>query len=137
MWAELAPIGRDLRTGGYHRFAWTAAERECRHWFLEHANERGLEIETDGNGNVIAWWRPDPDVKTGGVITGSHLDSVADGGAFDGPLGVVTGLAAIDLLRDRAVRPRRPIGIAVFGDEEGARFGMPCLGSRLMTGAVS
>jgi N-carbamoyl-L-amino-acid hydrolase len=71
------------------------------------------------------------------VITGSHLDSVPDGGAFDGPLGVVTALAAIDVMRDRGIHPRRPIGIAVFSDEEGARFGMPCLGSRLMTGVVT
>lgn len=136
MWAELEPIGRDLRTGGYHRFAWTSADRECRRWFLEHADARGLDLEADGNGNLIGWWRPDPAARTGGVITGSHLDSVPDGGAFDGPLGVVTALAAIDLLRERGVRPKRPIGIAVFSDEEGARFGLPCLGSRLMTGAV-
>ena len=137
MWAELEPIGRDARTGGYHRFAWTSAERECRQWFLEHADQRGLELEADGNGNLIAWWRPDPGVRAGGVITGSHLDSVPDGGAFDGPLGVVTALAAIDVLRDHGFRPQRPIGVAVFSDEEGGRFGLPCLGSRLMTGAVS
>ncbi len=137
MWDELESIGRDVRTGGYHRYAWTAAERECRQWFLQHADERGLEIEADGNGNVIAWWVPQPRGRAGGVITGSHLDSVADGGAFDGPLGVVTALSAIDLMRDRGISPARPIGVAVFSDEEGARFGMPCLGSRLMTGAVT
>ena len=94
-------------------------------------------IEADGNGNLVAWWRPDPQVTTGGVVTGSHLDSVPDGGAFDGPLGVVTALAAIDLLRDRGVQPARPIGVATFREEEGARFGLPCLGSRLMTGVVT
>ncbi|HEX6756711.1 MAG TPA: allantoate amidohydrolase, partial [Mycobacteriales bacterium] len=65
------------------------------------------------------------------------LDSVPDGGAYDGPLGVVSALAAVDLLRERGFRPARPVGIAVFGDEEGARFGVACAGSRLLTGALT
>jgi N-carbamoyl-L-amino-acid hydrolase len=70
------------------------------------------------------------------VVTGSHLDSVLDGGAYDGPLGVVTGLAAVEVLRERGFRPARPIGVSVFVEEEGSRFGLACLGSRLATGAV-
>ncbi|MBC6464463.1 allantoate amidohydrolase, partial [Actinomadura alba] len=65
-----------------------------------------------------------------------HLDSVPGGGAFDGPLGVVSALAAIDRLRERGRTPARPIGVAVFAEEEGARFGIACLGSRLLTGAI-
>jgi beta-ureidopropionase / N-carbamoyl-L-amino-acid hydrolase len=61
---------------------------------------------------------------------------VADGGAFDGPLGVVSALAAVDELRARAYVPRRPIAIVVFAEEEGSRFGLACLGSRLATGAT-
>jgi N-carbamoyl-L-amino-acid hydrolase len=61
---------------------------------------------------------------------------VPGGGAFDGPLGVAGALAAIDLLRARGARPVRPIGVAVFAEEEGARFGVACLGSRLLTGAI-
>ena len=72
----------------------------------------------------------------GGVVTGSHLDSVPGGGAYDGPLGVVTALAAIDLLRERGFEPRRALGIVRFVDEEGARFGVPCSGSRLVTGQL-
>ena len=71
-----------------------------------------------------------------GVVTGSHLDSVLDGGAYDGPLGVVSALAAVDLLRERGFRPARPIGVSVFVEEEGSRFGLACLGSRLATGAT-
>ncbi|WP_246012117.1 allantoate amidohydrolase [Myceligenerans xiligouense] len=70
------------------------------------------------------------------VLTGSHLDSVLDGGAFDGPLGVVSALAAIDVLRDRGVTPRVPLGVGVFVEEEGSRFGLACLGSRLATGQI-
>jgi N-carbamoyl-L-amino-acid hydrolase len=79
-----------------------------------------------------AGWAPGP----GAIVTGSHLDSVPDGGAFDGPLGVVTAFAAIDALRGRGRYPRRPVAVAAFGEEEGARFGVACLGSRLLTGAI-
>jgi N-carbamoyl-L-amino-acid hydrolase len=78
-----------------------------------------------------------PPVVGGAIITGSHLDSVPDGGAFDGPLGVVCAFAAIDLLRERGFVPVRPIGVVAFVEEEGARFGLACLGSRLLTGAVA
>jgi N-carbamoyl-L-amino-acid hydrolase len=91
----------------------------------------------DQFGNLRAWWRRDQGRRDRGVLTGSHLDSVMDGGAFDGPLGVVSALAAIDLLRERGFAPTRPIGVGVFVEEEGSRFGLACLGSRLATGTTS
>lgn len=141
MWETLRPIGR-APGGGYRRFSWTAADRECRDWFTEEARSRGLTIERDRNGNLIAWWdiaagAMAPRVRPNAVLTGSHLDSVPDGGAYDGPLGVVSALAAIDVLRERGRTPSRPLGVAVFCEEEGARFGVACLGSRLATGAIS
>ncbi|MES9606510.1 allantoate amidohydrolase [Actinomadura sp. NPDC000929] len=137
MWAELLPVGRDAATGGYHRFAWTPPELECRAWFADEARRRGLDLEHDPNGNTVAWWYPEDGTRTGAVLTGSHLDSVPGGGAFDGPLGIVSAFAAVDLLRERGVRPARPIGIAAFAEEEGARFGVACLGSRLLAGAIA
>ncbi len=134
MWRELLPVGR-VSGGGYRRFSWTGADRECRAWFAEQAERRGLALERDRNGNLFAWWNPGGAEGTA-VLTGSHLDSVPDGGAFDGPLGVVSALAAIDLLHERGVRPARPVGVAVFTEEEGARFGVACLGSRLLTGVI-
>ena len=86
-------------------------------------------------GNLVAWW--EGCAGPGAVVTGSHLDSVLDGGAYDGPLGVVSALAAIDVLRARGFVPPRPLGVSVFVEEEGSRFGLACLGSRLATGAVS
>jgi N-carbamoyl-L-amino-acid hydrolase len=136
MWAALRPIGRDPGTGGYHRFAWTPPELECRAWFLDEARRRDLEVERDANGNLFAWWYPDVP-RDAAILTGSHLDSVPGGGAFDGPLGVVSAFAAIDLLRERGVRPGRPIGVAAFAEEEGARFGVACLGSRLLSGVIT
>jgi beta-ureidopropionase / N-carbamoyl-L-amino-acid hydrolase len=152
MWADLAPIGRSSSTGGYFRQPFGSAERECQDWFLSQAAARGLRLETDGFGNAIAWWDPssvdlacpeearnEPSrrVEATGVLTGSHLDSVLDGGAYDGPLGVVSAFAAVDRLRERGVVPTRPIGIGAFIEEEGSRFGLACLGSRLAVGATT
>ncbi|MFJ8233106.1 allantoate amidohydrolase [Streptomyces sp. NPDC094448] len=135
MWKELAPIGRDTRTGGYRRHAWTGADADCRTWFQEQAETRGLAYETDRNGNQWAWLG-DPTAGNA-VVTGSHLDSVPDGGAFDGPLGVVSAFAALDELRLRGAAFHRPVGIVSFGDEEGARFGLACVGSRLTAGVLT
>lgn len=133
MWRTLLPIGRDAGTGGYRRFAWNAADLACREWFRSEAAARGLDVETDRNGNLWAWWGPR---GPGAIVTGSHLDSVPDGGAFDGPLGVVSSFAAVDVLRARGFVPSRPLAVACFVDEEGARFGIACVGSRLLTGAL-
>jgi N-carbamoyl-L-amino-acid hydrolase len=135
MWADLAPVGRDGGTGGYRRFAWTSTDGVLREWFRGEAEKRGLEVVPDRAGNLWAW-TADPDAGGPGLVLGSHLDSVPDGGAFDGPLGVVSAFAALDLLRARGLVARRPVGIACFADEEGARFGIACAGSRLLTGAL-
>src|SRR6478736_4697650 len=98
MWRDLSPIGRDATTGGYRRSPYAAAERECVDWYVAECARRELEIDWDGQGNAIAWWRSER--ATGkGILIGSHLDSVDNGGAFDGPLGVVSSFAAIDAMR--------------------------------------
>ncbi|MCX4753145.1 allantoate amidohydrolase [Kitasatospora purpeofusca] len=134
MWAELLPVGRSAASGGYRRFAWNSADAECRSWFEQQARDRGLHYELDRNGNQWAWLG-DP-AGEGAVVTGSHLDSVPDGGAFDGPLGVVSSFAALDELRARGSGLTRPLAIVNFGDEEGARFGVACIGSRLTAGVL-
>lgn len=129
----IAGIGSDRRRGGYSRHVFDDAERNLREWFVEQAENRGLAVETDANTNIWAWWgEPGP----GAVVTGSHLDSVPGGGAFDGPLGVISALEAVDLLRHRGFQPRTPMAVVVFAEEEGGRFGVPCLGSRLMAGTI-
>ncbi|WP_405784215.1 allantoate amidohydrolase [Streptomyces sp. NBC_00859] len=135
MWAELLPVGRSSASGGYRRYAWTAADADCRAWFKDQALARGLTYELDRNGNQWAWLG-DP-LGTDAVVTGSHLDSVPDGGAFDGPLGVVSSFAALDELRGRGAEFTRPLAISNFGDEEGARFGLACVGSRLAAGQLT
>jgi len=129
LWAEIAPIGRDPRSGGYLRYAFSEPELVLRDWFGNQPDRRGMTVTDDGNGNLFAWrgepWAP------GTVLTGSHFDSVPHGGGYDGPLGIVSAFLAVDRLpRDAKV------AVAAFAEEEGARFGVPCLGSRLLTGAI-
>ncbi len=136
MWAALAPIGRSSASGGYFRQPFTTPERELRAWFDEQAAARGLRVEEDPFGNAVAWWEPATSRRSR-LLIGSHLDSVLDGGAYDGPLGVVSSFAALDRLRERGVVPTRSIGVAAFVEEEGSRFGLACLGSRLASGATT
>ena len=131
--AEIADTGRDARRGGYSRHLWQEADLELRAWFCQRAERLGLGVETDRNGNLWAWWgEPGPDA----VVTGSHLDSVPGGGAYDGPLGVVSALEAVARLRASGFTPSRPLAVLVFAEEEGSRFGIACLGSRLLTGGI-
>lgn len=136
MLSDIAGIGRDPGTGGYRRFAWNDADMLLREWFAGEAAARGMDVVEDGNGNQFAWWgsahAADPDA----LLVGSHLDSVPDGGAYDGPLGVVSSFAAVDRLRDDGFAPSRSVVVASFADEEGARFGIACAGSQLVTGAL-
>jgi N-carbamoyl-L-amino-acid hydrolase len=132
---SISDIGRDPSRGGYSRGVYTGAELSLREWFDAEATARGLSVETDRNGILWAWWDA-TDSRDGALVTGSHLDSVPGGGAFDGPLGVASALVAVDLLRERGVQPRRSLAVAVFPEEEGSRFGLSCLGSRLLTGSV-
>ncbi|WP_229073132.1 allantoate amidohydrolase [Actinoplanes sp. DH11] len=128
-WQEIAPIGR-ADSGGYLRYALTEPELTLRDWFRTQAARRDMRVTDDGNGNLFAWrgepWAP------GTVLTGSHFDSVPHGGGYDGPLGIVSAFLAAD-----RIDASRQIGIAAFVEEEGGRFGVPCLGSRLLTGAIA
>jgi N-carbamoyl-L-amino-acid hydrolase len=160
LWQSLLPVGRSDETGGYRRYSFTPGDIACRAWFRSQAEKRGLRVETDRNSNLWAWWDPPaddtgaeqavaqpggsasvlpagPEEGLGAIVTGSHLDSVPDGGPFDGPLGIVSAFVAIDLLAGAGRVPVRPVGVVAFTEEEGARFGVACFGSRLLTGTVT
>ncbi|QIZ39084.1 allantoate amidohydrolase [Saccharopolyspora sp. ASAGF58] len=131
---EISGIGRDPVRGGYSRHLFEPAELALRDWFHCSARELALAVEVDGNGNLWAWWG---DPGPGVIATGSHLDSVPGGGAYDGPLGVASSLEAVAILRAEGWLPARPIAICAFTEEEGSRFGMPCLGTRLLVGEIT
>ncbi|MEU2662028.1 allantoate amidohydrolase [Micromonospora sp. NPDC007220] len=135
LWDEIAPVGRDEGSGGYLRYALTGPELRLREWFRAQADRRGMPVTDDGNGNLFARWG-DPEAGDA-VLTGSHFDSVPHGGAYDGPLGIVSAFLAVDELRAAGVAPARPVVVGAFVEEEGARFGVPCLGSRLLAGEIA
>jgi beta-ureidopropionase / N-carbamoyl-L-amino-acid hydrolase len=135
--AQIENVGADTDRGGYTRPVFSPAELSLRGWFINHATERSLAVETDGNGIIWAWWDVPGRSRDEVIVTGSHLDSVPGGGNYDGPLGVASALAAVDMLRNRGVAPVRPLAVAVFPEEEGSRFGIACLGSRLISGAAA
>lgn len=93
----------------------------------------GLAVETDRNGNIWAHWGPRGPHT---IAVGSHMDSVPGGGAYDGPLGVASALAAVSHLMAEGFHPARPVAVVAFGEEEGSRFGVACLGSKLMMGVL-
>jgi len=131
--AEIADIGRDADRGGYSRHLFDATDASLRDWFRRSASALGLAVEEDGDANLWAWWGAPGD---GAVATGSHLDSVPGGGAYDGPLGIAAAFEAVAQLQAEGFTPARPVAVCAFAEEEGSRFGLPCLGTRLLTGAV-
>lgn len=131
---QIAEIGRDPIRQGYSRHLFDTAELALREWFCRSARELDLIVELDGNANLWAWWG---ERGPGVIATGSHLDSVPGGGAYDGPLGVASALEAVAILKAQGWVPARPIAVCAFAEEEGSRFGMPCLGSRLLAGEIT
>jgi hydantoinase/carbamoylase family amidase len=133
--AELAQIGADP-AGGITRLAYTSADLEARNWFTEKARNAGLAISIDPIGNILAVEPSETDKAP--VLSGSHLDSVPGGGRFDGALGVVVALEAVRSIRHRrGFQRRRPLGVAVLAAEESSRFGIGCLGSRVIVQDLS
>jgi beta-ureidopropionase / N-carbamoyl-L-amino-acid hydrolase len=122
--ADLVPIGRD-EAGGTTRLAWTREDEEAAGWFARRAAAIGRRMERDPAGNLWAC----PDAPEPWWAAGSHLDTVRDGGRFDGALGVAAAFAV-------AARSRAPLAVISFADEEGARFNTPTFGSRALVGRL-
>jgi allantoate deiminase len=116
---------------GVTRLAWSDELRDVLDWLTDQLVALGLEVELDEAGNLIGRW-----VAGSGkpIAVGSHLDTVRSGGRFDGALGVLSGLQAIRLLKERGFEPSRPLWLISFMDEEGARFGAALFGSRAFVG---
>ena len=116
---------------GVTRLAWSRELRSAYDWLAERCRGLGLDAEVDAAGNLLARWTAG---RGPAVLMGSHIDTVPEGGRFDGALGVVGGLHAISLLREWGVEPRRPVWLAAFMDEENTRFNTALFGSRAFCG---
>jgi len=130
----LAEIG-DTGDGGCARLALTDEDREGRDLVVGWMHDLGLDVTVDGIGNVVATQRGfDPALAP--VMTGSHIDTVRTGGRFDGNYGVLSGLEVIEAVQTAGLTLARPLAVAFFTDEEGARFAPDMLGSLAYAGGI-
>ena len=118
------------------RIVFTPADMRARAWLIDHCRAAGLAVRQDAAGNIIAHWRGS-DSAAPAVGTGSHLDAIPNAGKYDGVVGVLAGLEAIRALQRAGFRPKNSVELLVFTSEEPTRFGIGCLGSRLLSGALS
>ena len=120
--------GRTVLTG-------TDADRAARDRFVERLEDAGLEVRVDGVGNGAGRWVPESaDLEASPVAAGSHLDSVPEGGIFDGPLGAYGALEAVRAIQESSVEPERPLEVVSWTEEEGVRIGTGLLGSSVAAG---
>ncbi|EPL09060.1 Zn-dependent hydrolase [Pseudomonas sp. CF161] len=137
LWASLmamAEIGATAR-GGSCRLALSAEDQAGRELFAHWCTEAGLTLSIDPIGNLFAR-RPGTDPQAAPVMIGSHLDTQPEGGRFDGVYGVLAGLEVLRRLDDLQIRTRKPLEVAVWTNEEGARFTPAMFGSAVFTGVM-
>lgn len=132
---QLAELGA-TSDGGVTRLAYTPLEREAHQLLARRMRDAGLEVRVDPFGNTIGI-RPGRQPDAPAIACGSHLDSVPNGGRFDGTVGVLSALEVVRLLREQSVETAHPLWLVIFAAEEGARFGAPCLGSKAVTGVLT
>ena len=132
---ELAAIS-DADPPAVTRVVFTPTDLKARAWLRARCEQAGLAMRQDPIGNLFARWQgSDPGASA--IGTGSHIDAIPNAGKYDGVVGVLGGLEAIRTLQLRGFRPRHSIELLVFTSEEPTRFGVGCLGSRLLSGSLS
>ncbi|HEU4807882.1 MAG TPA: Zn-dependent hydrolase [Homoserinimonas sp.] len=116
---ELGAIGR-VTEGGITRASFGHADLEARQWYLARCAEAGLDARVDGIGNIIVSLRSTPEVASRAAVwSGSHIDTVPNGGAFDGALGALAALETLRTVQERGIELARPVNAMVYADEEG------------------
>src|ERR1700738_3412826 len=131
---ELALIS-DAEAPAVTRIVFTPTDLSARAWFKARCKEAGLAIRQDAVGNIFARWNGQ-NASAAAVGTGSHIDAIPNAGKYDGVVGVLGGLEAIRALQQSGFRPRHSIELLVLTSEEPTLFGIGCLGSRLLSGAL-
>jgi ureidoglycolate amidohydrolase len=118
------------------RVVFTPTDLKARTWLRKKCLQRDLAVRQDAIGNMFARWTG-TDETAAPVATGSHIDAIPNAGKYDGVVGVLGGLEAIRALQHSGFRPTRSIELILFTSEEPTRFGIGCLGSRMLSGALS
>ena len=117
------------------RVLFSAADQRGREFVKNICGELGLAVREDAVGNIFARW-PGTERNLPAIATGSHTDAIPNAGRYDGVVGVLGALEAVRALKESGFTPRRPVELIVFTAEEPTRFGIGCLGSRLLAGAL-
>src|ERR1700730_4164482 len=118
------------------RIVFTPTDLQAREWMKARCEQAGLSLREDAVGNIFARWNgSDSDAPV--IGTGSHIDAIPNAGKFDGVVGVLGGLEAIRALQQSGFHPKHSIELLIFTSEEPTRFGIGCLGSRLLSGTLS
>src|SRR6266478_6642597 len=126
----------DVEPPAVTRIVFTPTDLKARDWMISRCKEAGLAVRQDAIGNIFARWNgTEPTAPA--VGTGSHIDAIPNAGKYDGVVGVLGGLEAIRALQRSGFRPKNSLELLVFATEEPTRFGMGCLGSRLLSGTLS
>ena len=118
------------------RVLFSRADREAHALIRDRCSNLGLILREDAVGNLFARWEGE-DRDLAAVATGSHIDAIPNAGKYDGVVGVLGGLEAIRALQRSGFRPTRSIELILFTSEEPTRFGIGCLGSRMLSGALT
>jgi ureidoglycolate amidohydrolase len=120
---------------GISRLVFANADQQARRWLKSRCRDAGLSVREDAVGNMFARWSG-AQPELGAIGTGSHIDAIPHSGKFDGTVGVLGGLEAIRALQQSGFRPQRSIELLLFTAEEPTRFGLGCLGSRMLSGGL-
>jgi N-carbamoyl-L-amino-acid hydrolase len=118
------------------RIVFTPTDLKARAWVISLCEEAGLAVRQDAIGNIFARWSG-ADSAAAAVGTGSHIDAIPNAGKYDGVVGVLGGIEAIRALQRSGFRPKHSIELLIFATEEPTRFGIGCLGSRMLSGTLS
>ena len=125
----------DAEAPAVTRIVFTPTDLKARAWLKTRCEDAGLIMRQDAIGNTFARWSGS-DAAASVVGTGSHIDAIPNAGKYDGVVGVLGGLEAIRALRQSGFRPKHSIELLMFTSEEPTRFGIGCLGSRLLSGTL-
>ncbi len=131
---ELSKIGK-TEDGGVTRFSFTEEEKEANALVARFMEEAGLTVEYDAVGNLIGSREGEEGLPV--ILLGSHIDTVPNGGKFDGPVGVLSAIEVMHALNEEGVSLRHPVKVISFKDEEGSRFGFGMIGSRAVAGTLA
>lgn len=125
---------RDTEFMGYTRFSYSKEDMEARSYLFGILEELDMDVTVDGVGNIRAGFKDCGDAPT--ILIGSHMDSVPNGGMYDGILGVVAALEVLSLVAESKQKTKYPLELIVFAEEEGSNFGTTLVGSKCLIGKM-